>query len=220
MKRKHLINGQIINKHGISYVSDLPSIYNGRRYRRFCIFKCFCGKEFNCTMDDAINKRTSCGCKKGNKKKEYKTGDLINGIKFIKSCGTVNYSQRAIFECPLCGKEWESLVGNIYSGHTKSCCGVKRGWSKSQWMKLSNKSTFYKVKVYNDNECFIKIGITSKTIKHRLKYLPYEYETIKVIEGKSGYIFDLENRFKRLFKKYRYNPLINFKGETECYKIN
>jgi hypothetical protein len=226
MKKKILISGSIINKHGIKYINDLESIKSGARFRRFCLFECSCGKRFKSILGDAYTKRTSCGCKKGSKPNEYKEGDLINGIKFIKSCGTKKYAQRAIFECPICKNKWESLIGNIQGGNTKSCCGVKRGWSKSQWVKLSSTAKLYKVRLYNDLESFIKIGITTKRVTQRFRIeakqktnIPYKCEVLKVIEGESGYIFDLENRTKRLLKKYSYKPLISFKGESECYKL-
>ena len=226
MKKKELISGSIINTHGIKYISDLQVVKEGNKYRRWCVFECSCGKRFKCRIDDVYYKRTSCGCKKGSKPNEYKEGDLINGIKFIKSCGTKKYAQRAIFECPICKNEWESLISNIQAGNTKSCCGVKRGWSKSQWVKLSITAKLYKVRLYNDVESFIKIGITTKRVTQRFRIerkqktnIPYKCEVLKVIEGESGYIFDLENRTKRLFKKYSYKPLISFQGESECYKL-
>lgn len=219
MRKKDLISGTVINRHGIKYISDLESVKLGNRLRRFCLFQCSCGIIFKSTLNDAYYKRTSCGCKKGNKPNKYKEGDLINGIRFIKSCGTKDYAQRAIFECPICKNNWESLVGNIQAGHTKSCCGVKRGWSKSQWVKLSSTAKLYKVRLYNDFESFIKIGITTKLVSKRFINIPYQYEILKVIDGESGYIFDLENRSKRLFKNYSYKPLISFKGESECYKL-
>lgn len=218
MKHKELISGTVVNDYGIVYISDLSPIKSGKRFRRVCLFKCHCGKTFKAYLSDIYSKRTSCGCKKGNKLNDYNYGDLINGIKFIKSCGTTKYAQRAIFECPLCKNEWESLVGNIQAGHTKSCCGKKRGWSKSQWQKLSKTAILYKVRLYNNKESFIKIGITTNYIEKRFKSIPYNYEVIKIIEGDSGYIFDLENRCKKLFKKYAYQPLIKFKGESECFK--
>ena len=69
-------------------------------------------------------------------------------------------------------------------------------------------------------ESFIKIGITTKSIKERFSGCPYKFEIIKIIEGDSGYIFDFEIRTKKLFKSYKYIPLCSFKGETECYKLN
>jgi hypothetical protein len=221
MRKNIYVLGEKINKYNICYVSDADSIFENKgTKRRVCNFKCHCSKIFTSRLSDIIqNKRKSCGCMKGNKPFVYKNGDLINEIKFIKSCGTTKHAQRAIFECPICKKEWESNIGNIMQGNTKSCCRKKRGWSKSQWVNISENAKLYKVKLYNDNENFIKIGITTKNIKDRFKSIPYKYEIIKVIEGSSGYIFDLENKTKRMFKKHRYTPLIKFKGKTECYNL-
>lgn len=220
MKKINYVLGQKVNNYNICYISDIESILekNGR-IRRTCLFKCHCGKNFTSRLDDVKqNKRTSCGCNKGNKPNAYKKDDLINGIKFIKTCGTFKYAQYAIFECPICKKEWKSSVANIQAGHTKSCCGVKRGWTRSQWKKLSDKAKLYKVRLFNHNESFIKIGITTNSIEKRLYHIPYKYEILKVIEGDSEYIFDLEIKTKKLFKNYKYIPLIDFKGKTECYK--
>jgi hypothetical protein len=213
---------QIVNKHNIKYIKEEPCIFDGilKRKRRACTFMCMCGKLFVSRLIDVTsNKRTSCGCKKGNKPKEYKEGDLINGVQLIKSTGTINYAQKAIFKCPICGNNWESLIGNIQAGNTKSCCGIKRGWSRSRWLNLSHTALLYKVRLYNHNESFIKIGMTTKSVDHRMRSIPYKFEVIKVIHGNSGYIYDLENKIKRFRKKYRYKPLINFKGETECYTL-
>lgn len=220
MKRTTYTLGQIINKHGITYVSEAHPVKIYKEKKRWGTFKCECGKEFTCTFSDVReNKRTSCGCKKGNGPNIYKKGDFINGVKFIKTCGTHNYAQRAIFECPMCKNEWESSIGNIQGGYTKSCCGIKRGWSRSQWLKVSKIAKLYKIRLYNDEESFIKIGITTKSLERRFKRIPYNFEVLKIIEGESGYIFDLELRTKRFFKAYKYIPLLNFKGETECYII-
>jgi len=216
---KKLIKGDILNSHNLIFIKELDNhIDSSGRKRRKALFKCHCGVLFESVIADVYKKRTSCGCNKGNKPKIYNKGDLINGIKFIKTLGTVKYSQKAIFECPLCGKNWESIIGNIQGGSSKSCCNKKRGWSKSQWTRLSDRATLYKVRMYNNNESFIKIGITKNSIKKRFISIPYKYEIIKIITGDSGYIYDLENKIKKLFKKHKYIPLINFKGETECYK--
>ena len=220
MKRITYILGQVINEHGITYISEAHPAKIYKEKKRWGTFKCECGKEFTCTFSDVReNKRTSCGCKKGNKPYIYKEGDLINGVKFIRTCGTHNYAQRAVFECPMCKNEWESSIGNIQGGHTRSCCGIKRGWSRSQWLKVSKIAKLYRVRLYNDQESFIKIGITTQSLEKRFKSIPYNFEVLKIIEGESGYIFDLEVRTKRFFKAYRYFPLLNFKGETECYTI-
>jgi len=222
MKAKVYTKDQIVNQHGIKYVKEETrhvEIPSGRK-RRACTFQCTCGNYFISRLGDVLNnKRTSCGCKKGAHAKLYNEGDLINGVKFIKSFGTQKMMQYALFKCPICGKPWKSSVGNIQNGNSKSCCSVRRGWSKSQWVKFCNKALLYKVRLYNDNESFIKVGITSRSIEHRMKAIPYNYEIIRIIEGSSGYIFDLENRYKRLYKENSYSPNIHFLGRTECFKF-
>lgn len=213
---------QIVNVHGIKYIAEeKPFIEPSGRKRRVCLFKCHCDKKFISRHSDVIsNKRTSCGCKKGVKPTKYTKGELINGIEFVKTISITKYAQRALFKCPICSNYWESNVNNVKTGKSKSCCGIKRGWSRSQWIKVSKIAKLYKVRLYNEKESFIKIGITTNSVNHRLKRLPYHYETLKVIEGDSGYIFDLELKTKKMFKQYKYIPLKHFKGESECYILN
>lgn len=222
MKIINYIPEQIVNVHGIKYIAEENSFLepSGRK-RRACLFKCHCGKEFISRHSDVIsNKRTSCGCKKGIKATKYITGELINGVEFVKTLSVTKNAQRAIFKCPICNNHWESSVNNVKAGKSKSCCGVKRGWSKTQWTKLSKTAKLYKVRLYNETESFIKIGITINSVDYRVKRLPYQYEILKVIEGDSGYIFDLELKTKKMFKNCKYTPLIHFKGESECYTLN
>ena len=219
MKKLEFIEGDAIGDMGLSYIRE-DYIYRekGGLKRRKCIFMCHCGNEFSARLADVRrNKRTSCGCKKGNKPKLHKKGDLINGVIFIKSLGTKKYAQRAIFKCPLCGENWESLVANVHNGNSKSCCSVGNLWSKEKWCALSDKAILYKVELFNEKESFIKIGITTKTVKERLKYIPYDYVLIKEISGESSYIYDLEIRIKRKLKRHRYIPLTSFKGDSECF---
>jgi len=208
---------EIIGDNGIVYLKEYkPFIEDGIK-RRSAIFLCHCGKEYRSRITDVkSNKSSSCGCGKGNKPNKYKNGQKINGVTFINSLGTTNNQQRAIFLCPLCGDEWVSFIGNIQAGHTKSCCGKHRGWSRSEWIKFTKESYFYIVLLYDDNESFVKAGITSKDLKDRLKTVPYNYKVIRLIKNDSGYIYDLENRFLRMYKKYNYKPMIRFNGETEC----
>lgn len=211
---------QQVGNYGMQYISEAEPFYDNGRRRRGIIVRCHCGKQFKARLADVKNNKTkSCNCGKGNKLKIYQEGNLINGVKFIKSLGTIKYSQYAIFECPFCKTHWKSSVNNIQAGKTKSCCGNPRGWTRTEWINFTKKAILYKVRLFNEVESFIKIGMTSKNVHHRMKVIPYKYEILKIIEGTSEYIFDLENRVKRFFKRHKYNPLINFKGEGECFRI-
>lgn len=223
--RKIYEPGQAVGVNGLVYIQELDSVTkpSGIGKNRFALFKCSCANVFRARLSDVLaNKRTSCGCKKGVHKTEYKTGDIINGVEFLESLGVdrvgAGYIHYAVFKCPVCGNTWRASLNNIKSGKVKSCClKGARGWSRTQWTNYCAEATLYKVLLYNDNESFIKIGMTSKKLSSRMKRLPYKYKVLKTIKGTSGYIYDLENRVKRLFKQHRYSPLIRFKGETECF---
>jgi hypothetical protein len=78
---------------------------------------------------------------------------------------------------------------------------------------------FYVVKLFNDNERFIKIGI-SIDIEQRFKDCPYNYKILR--KG----VFDLNKAWNietmalnNLYrKKVKYNPKIDIPGKTECFK--
>lgn len=221
--------GQVVGDNNLIFLEECdripdPSKKYGIRSARFF---CTCGKTFISRIADVLYGKTKgCNCRKNVGLKQYRKGELINGIEFISSLGTDSFNKhrfhRAIFKCPLCGNEWNSLINNIQAGHTKSCgCMVMRGWTRTMWINYCDKATLYKIRMFNDYEDFIKIGITSKNNPlDRFKVFPYNVEVLKLIEGDSGYIFDLERRAKRMFKKYSYKPLLNFGGETECYGHN
>ena len=93
------------------------------------------------------------------------------------------------------------------------------GWIKSTWISKYKKVKLYKVKLYNESEEFIKIGITASSIPRRMSRIPYKYKIIRVIEGTTENIIDLEDKLLNLHKKSNYKPQIKFRGSTECFKI-
>lgn len=84
--------------------------------------------------------------------------------------------------------------------------------------------TLYVVKLYNEKEFFLKIGITSHQTEKRFKKandIKYNIETI--FEYKSfdaGHIWDLEKEYHRKYKQFHYKPSIYFKGNTECFTLD
>lgn len=104
-------------------------------------------------------------------------------------------------------------------------CTHKQSYSKTQWVNMCKYKKcipiIYIIKCFNKNEEFVKIGITSNTIKYRFKQkssLPYKYEVIKETKGSPEFIFDEEHRLHNIYKNYKYTPLLNFNGKTECFK--
>lgn len=120
--------------------------------------------------------------------------------------------------------DFKQLPHNHLLGVGCPQCGFKGGYRKTDFIKNSkNKECiFYILKLFNENEKFYKIGITSRSTKLRYntkKLMPYNYEVIKEIKSAdAGYIWDLENQSKKILKNYKYTPFIYFQGcTTECF---
>ena len=75
----------------------------------------------------------------------------------------------------------------------------------------------------NSNHDFIKIGITSKTVKHRYNfehYSEYTYNILKEYSFNPETTYKLEQKIHKLFYDYRdYSVSKNFNGYSECYTL-
>lgn len=99
------------------------------------------------------------------------------------------------------------------------------GWNKTEWIKRAEGKEvhLYIIECWNESEKFIKIGITSKSIKERFikNKIPYNYKVLRIISSfNAGFIYDLEHILLRNSKKLKYIPNIYFPGITECRTIN
>lgn len=113
-------------------------------------------------------------------------------------------------------------------GHGCKKCSKKLsiGYSRSEWIKYCSNKTdvnpqVYIIRLFNKNENFIKIGITTTSIQKRISgNIPYSYEVIKSIYGSPDFVFDLEHKLHKKFLKYKYLPKKSFSGETECFTLS
>ena len=111
---------------------------------------------------------------------------------------------------------------------SKSAIDNSRGWSLTDWIKKSNAIKFsiprlYAIKCYNQQEEFIKIGITMREINVRFKnnkLMPYNFEILLDLKLSAEEVFNEEIRLKKLFKKHKYIPKIKFSGDKECFDIS
>lgn len=115
--------------------------------------------------------------------------------------------------CAKCGK-----VKQIRSINKKGSFG----WSRSNWIKRCEGKEFsqlYLVRCYNDEEEFLKVGITNLELYKRYQgnsKMPYNYEVVKSISLGCGEIFDLENKILSLTRDFKYTPKVYFPGIHEC----
>lgn len=122
--------------------------------------------------------------------------------------------------CPIHGKFNQLIESHIF-GHGCPKCN-KVGFSKESWLTKvkKNKAYFYILRIYHENEEFIKIGITSKSVYDRYKRLKeYSFEVLKIVEGNASIIYDLEKEYLKEHKNLKYYPLLPFEGYTECFNF-
>jgi len=108
--------------------------------------------------------------------------------------------------CPKCGNDF-------------------KGWTRTKFKNLCEKNDkiakLYLVELYDENskERFYKIGITSCSLKDRMKNVPYKYkQEILFTHEDSNMVYDTEHLLHRVLKEYSYTPLIEFCGHTECFQ--
>jgi len=77
----------------------------------------------------------------------------------------------------------------------------------------------YVIRLYNNDEDFIKIGTTSSKINRRFsgpKNMPYNYEVLYQIINQDTSLA-LESYFHNLLDEFSYSPIIKFPGHLECF---
>lgn len=186
------------------------------------------------------------GCKKcrdvsNGLKKRIDKIDFINRCKFIhkeeydySKTNYINAKNKVEIIC----KKHGSFLQNPYNHLNKYGCpkcknekisnAAKKnsyGWSKTNWIKKHNTTInsnpkLYVIKCFDDNEEFIKIGITLRSLKIRypgIYQMPYKYEILKEINDTIEKVFDLEQKIKKTFKKNKHIPKKIFSGMYECY---
>lgn len=127
--------------------------------------------------------------------------------------------------CKLHGDFEQTPDSHLRSRGCPTCAVMGRGYTKTIFRnqcKKNNKGLgiLYVIRCFNETESFYKVGITSTSIKTRFSgnnRFPYEYEVIHEVHREPNKIYDMENYLLRELAIYRYQPLIEFKGQTECF---
>ena len=135
----------------------------------------------------------------------------------------INSKQKIPIICPVHGEFKLSAECHLFGNGCRKCKNDSASFSRSEWIeRFKNKlCTFYILEFYNNNELFIKVGITAVNIKKRYANCKnYKYKLLLEIKGSSEYISDLEKSFLFNYKEFKYNPLCKFEGRTECFLIN
>lgn len=220
--------------HGDKYDYSLVN-YTGNKNKVTII--CPIHGNFDMRPDNHINGKSECPTCSGNQRYTTETfvakAKEIHGDKFDYS--KVNY--KGIFTkieivCRDHGSFFMTPDNHINTGKQGCpiCANILRsentGWTRTNFKEKCIKNNnglgiLYVLECFNDSEKFIKIGITSLSVKERYRTnrdLPYAYRVIDEIVGDGGYIYDLEKELHKQHKQYQYTPELFFKGNTECFK--
>jgi len=131
--------------------------------------------------------------------------------------------------CPIHGLFEQSPAKHLIGRGCPTCALSEQGWTRTKFKQKCIKNNnglgiLYVLGCWSDDksEVFIKIGITSLSIKRRYDSktkMPYNYKIIHEIVGSPEYIYDLETKLHKKSKNYKYIPNIPFGGSsTECFK--
>lgn len=135
-----------------------------------------------------------------------------------------NIKNKVIIICKHHG-EFEQSADSHLQGSGCVKCGNYFGFTRTQFINLCRNNPnrtplVYIVKCYNENESFIKIGLTSLSVFDRFNYnIPYEYKILNTLKGTPTYIFNKEKELHKKYKEFKYKPLITFSGSSECFNI-
>ena len=128
--------------------------------------------------------------------------------------------------CKIHGLFSQVAADHIQGAGCQKCNQENNGWTDSKWEDKGNRSKhfegfkLYIIRCYSDDESFIKIGKTFRSVHKRYidkDRMPYEYEILDTIEGSAKYISDLERKMHQDNKDKSYIPRIFFKGFSECF---
>ena len=111
------------------------------------------------------------------------------------------------------------------------CALVESGFTRTKFKERCIKNNnslgiLYILGCWDDDkkEIFIKIGITSTSVKKRYpskSHMPYNYKVLHEIVGSPEYIYNLETLLHKKSKNYKYIPITSFAGSsTECFKAD
>ena len=153
---------------------------------------------------------------------------LIHGNKYDYADSIyIDTNTKINIKCPIHGEFYQRVPDHLKGRGCNKCAKrSKKGYTRTQWIEFCNKAkkssnTLYIIRCFNRVEGFIKIGLTTTSVRNRFLYkLPYSYEILKEIKGSPDFIYDKEKELHKLCKKYKYKPLISFAGESECFTLN
>lgn len=208
-------------------------IYLGARKKSIII--CRIHGEF--PQDANMHLSGRCGCNKCaneavSKRVRSNTEEFV-GKAFLKY-GKDKYSfDKTIYETATsnvtitCAKhgDFEQTPNRFLNGQICTKCTYKESTSNYyELKKRRNNSLFYIIECYDNNERFIKFGVTSRSIKVRFRDsydMPYNYNILREFRYANIDACDaMERNLLKFTKSARHYPKLKFNGQSETRNIN
>lgn len=126
--------------------------------------------------------------------------------------------------CPVHGEFAQQPAGHMRGHGCPSCAREQRhgGFSCEYFdtdpSRRNEPGLLYVMRLYNDTENFIKIGITTQTVTDRWsgQTAGYNYEVLHSYTTTIHQAFCIEQRLLDNLRNYQYFPSVRFSGWTEC----
>lgn len=127
-----------------------------------------------------------------------------------------NGKQKINISCPIHGDFKQTIESHLYGNGCPKCKG---GFTKEKYTNKYDNMILYLVRLYNDKEEFLKIGITSKSAKERYNRKDvesYNMDIVFEIKMATSVVYDKEKEILDEFKQFKYQPIDNIAGHSEC----
>lgn len=206
--------------------------YKGARVKSTII----CKKHGAFIQDANMHLSGRCGCHKcanesTSERVRSNTEEFIE--KVIKKYGSEKYSfkntkyitatENVTITCTKHGN-FEQTPNRFLNGQICPKCSYKESTTNFHTLKDRRKnSILYIIECYNDEERFIKVGVTSTSLKSRFKDgydMPYKYEILREFRyANIDAPYSVEVELLKFTKSVKYCPKIYFSGHTEARNI-
>jgi len=175
------------------------------------------------------------GCGKCSKTYRLTSEEFLEEAKFIhddkydysKSI-FVNNDTKLTITCPEHGDFVQKPSKHLRGQGCRSCRNTGIHWNSFRNMSeedISQQGVLYVIRIFNDTEDIIKIGMTKRSVKLRYgNYLHrdgYNYEVIlQTTKFNLLDTFAFEQHLLKYFRPSKYEPTTKFGGWTECFKYS
>lgn len=129
-----------------------------------------------------------------------------------------------VIKCPKHGVFKQTPNEHLQSMHAcPSCLSVYNSFRLEDYAEMCPDGSYlYVVNLFNDVESFYKIGISKEPEKRFKQFKCSGYSighNVLLFNKDSGIIFGIEDILLEYHSDWKYKPLIDFKGKTECFSF-